>query len=732
MPHKAVPAEVSFGITRNALPTNNANKIREKYVKARIARALAGFVVLLCTVGSVQAGILGSVGGGTLPNGSGPLCGGIVNGKYQAPCTGVAATFVSDVKYSCPSGSFFDANGRCYSCPANYARTADAVTSDRACAKADPSIKGGEVAATFGGPLCKAPNGSWSFKDGSLGGSCWSCPNGYERSIYSVDDNRACHLPARSGYAGPRQVWKGVSNLAACQAHVQRNGPSGMGEVFYDGWPGYAGCWVCPAGYKRSTNAIYEKNGAMACYQIVPEAWSKATMLGQARCKAGEIEDSHNGGECWSCRAGTTRSVYPIHEGRACTVWGGYVYARATETAGNVLGCGTGLGSDTGDTFFDAITSKDPRVQAAIRRQNGGTLPQGIGQSVGGTCWKCPAGYKRMDGSTPVYGGQACGSLTIVWKSAPYAQPGLFGLDGGEEVALALVKDGKLINQFADAAVPRLAATSAEARKKVWDEIARTPQTSGPLLLAVLTRIKAAATDPAHASPAEKRLAASFSNSVVSFRTYLANEALGAYHAWYDVTQAQKGANAGKTANTRPVSLGTIVGGDVDLTVPPDYAQVTRNAITGSVTVGAAGVGLAGYAVMMTDTVMSEIFPTFITQTANRLVGEGTVLGIAGGTAAGSTAAAIGPQVIVSAAIELIVQVLQMAIEAKEAGPKLQANLLSAQQPYDLARLMKTADGSEEITSYWTTAMSGTSRPPRNLPAFAAASASFIGAAAGQ
>src|SRR5262249_46814661 len=159
----------------------------------------------------------------------------------------------------------------------------------------------------------------------------------------------------------------------------------------------------------------------------------------------------------------------------------------------------------------------------------------------------------------------------------PYAHPGVFGLDGGEEVALALVQDGTLINQFADAGVPKLAATSAEARKKVWDEIARTPQTSGPLLLAVLTRIKAAATDPAHASPAEKRLAASFSASVVKFRTYLANEALGAYHAWYDVTHPPKG------ANTR-VTLGTIVGGDVDTRVPPDYAQVTRNAISGSVT----------------------------------------------------------------------------------------------------------------------------------------------------
>jgi hypothetical protein len=676
---------------------------------------MAGFVILLCMFGTAQAAIT-LVGNATLPNGSGPLCGGIVNGKYQTPCKAVSATFVSDVKYSCPAGSFFDANGKCYSCPANYARTADAVTTDRACAKADPTVKGGEVAATFGGALCRPANGSWSFKDGSLGGSCWSCPNGYERSIYSVDDstNRACHLPAKIGYAGPTQAWKGISNLGACQSHVQRYGPAGMGEVFYDGWPGYAGCWVCPAGYKRSTNAIYEKNGAMACYQNTPEAWSKATLLGQAQCKAGEFEDSHNGGECWSCRAGTTRSVYPVYEGRACTVWGGYVYAKATETAGSVLGCGTGLGSDTGDTFFDAITSKDLNVQASIRKQNGGILPQGIGQSVGGTCWKCPAGYKRMDGSSAVYGDQACGSLTIVWKSAPYAQPGIFGLDGGEEVALALVRDGTLINQFADAAVPKLAATSADARKKVWDEIARTPQTSGPLLLAVLVRIKAAATDPAHATPAELRLAASFSNAVVSFRTYLANEALGAYHAWYDVTHPPK------KSGSAPVSLNTIVGGDVDTRVPPDYAQITRDAISGSVTVGAAGAGIAGYMTITTETVMKGIFSRVTETGLNLLEGSGTETVTIATAGFGGSAASIGPQVIFAAAIELIVNVLQMAVEAKEAGPKLQANLLSAQQPYDLARLMRTGDGADEITSYWITATGGSSRGPRNLAAFSA------------
>jgi len=93
------------------------------------------------------------------------------------------------------------------------------------------------------------------------------------------------------------------------------------------------------------------------------------------------------------------------------------------------------------------------------------------------------------------------------------------------------------------------------------------------------------------------------------------------------------------------------------------------------------------------------------------------------GVGASNAAAYIGPQIIIAAAIEIIIEALQAVIEAKEAGPKLQANLLSAQQPYDLARLMKTGAGSDEILSYWITATSGTSRAPKNLAAFAAAAA---------
>src|SRR5262249_47380706 len=148
--------------------------------------------------------------------------------------------------------------------------------------------------------------------------------------------------------------------------------------------------------------------------------------------------------------------------------------------------------------------------------------------------------------------------------------------------------------------------------------------------------------------------------------------ALGAYHAWYDVTHPPKAPNM----------LATVVGGDIDYRVPPDYAQVTRNAISGSVTVGLAGIGIEGTMTGATHDIGVGCF-SWSTARFYSLTGERLIHNSVGvGAGAGTVAANIGPQIIIAAAIEIIIEALQAVIEAKEAGPKLQANLLSAQQPY--------------------------------------------------
>ena len=64
---------------------------------------------------------------------SGPICGGVVNGKAQKRCGKKPAVFESKAIGRCPKGSFFDiGKWQCWSCPKGFNRTLAAVDSNRA------------------------------------------------------------------------------------------------------------------------------------------------------------------------------------------------------------------------------------------------------------------------------------------------------------------------------------------------------------------------------------------------------------------------------------------------------------------------------------------------------------------------------------------------------------------------------------------------------------------------
>lgn len=86
----------------------------------------------------------------------------------------------------CPAGSFYDPNGNCYTCPNGYKRTVYPVTGGKACEQRQPA--GYQYATKVGDGDC--PNGS--FFDPIQGGTCWTCPPGYKRSIYRVDGQSGC------------------------------------------------------------------------------------------------------------------------------------------------------------------------------------------------------------------------------------------------------------------------------------------------------------------------------------------------------------------------------------------------------------------------------------------------------------------------------------------------------------------------------------------------------------
>ena len=139
--------------------------------------------------------------------GSGPICGGYgPNGKIQPRCGTNPAKFTSAARGKCPSGSFFDiGKWSCYSCPSGYRRTLAAIGSDRACAKRDKTVRGKFGKASYMGPVC--PKGS--FFDGIRGGECRKCPAGYKRTIAHVDTKTACaKKPIFGPFAKAAQVKK--------------------------------------------------------------------------------------------------------------------------------------------------------------------------------------------------------------------------------------------------------------------------------------------------------------------------------------------------------------------------------------------------------------------------------------------------------------------------------------------------------------------------------------------
>lgn len=101
----------------------------------------------------------------------------------------------------------------CFQCP-NADRTAEPINSSKGCL--------GD---------CNRRYGKLSFQE-ALSGDCYSCPDGYKRSVFGISDGKAC----------------------------ERGCPAG---TFSD----LEQCWSCPSGYKRSGGAVTAPD---ACYKAGP------------------------------------------------------------------------------------------------------------------------------------------------------------------------------------------------------------------------------------------------------------------------------------------------------------------------------------------------------------------------------------------------------------------------------------------------------------------------------
>jgi hypothetical protein len=640
-----------------------------------------------------------------------PLCGGIVDGKLQEPCDGKVAKFESDAVGKCAPGSFFDVGTwSCFSCPTGYKRSLASVASERACQQPDGNAQGKLTSATLRGTAC--PKGS--FFDPTRGGECWTCPTDYKRSTAPVEWKDACVKPADKKFAS-------TSKKGSATGLLKANCPAGQ-------FAKQGSCYACPSGYKRTLNGLESDK---ACFQDVKREISKATVVKQAACEPGEIRDKlrdpKHGGECWTCPTAAARTVYPVNGPQACQVSGKFKYAQATKT--DALSCPAGQ-------MFDLVNSKNPKVMALIRAQ-GGSFPADLGKGGGGSCWSCPAGYTRT--MTAAWSPEACKSIGTDWRSATYTQPGLFGLDGAEEVVLEiLTKRPELITEIAKSIAPSLKLKSADVIRDTWEEIATHPEDSGVLTTAVYSRLQAAAAQPAQASAAEKRLLASFSEAIGHLREFIAQEALSAGEVWQKTKLVKK-------AQSRTIQQGDATVLFTDL---PNFEDITASAVLGGLTVGSGLSALAVTGIVKTAS-MKTIFPfrnhgakaaaKAAGEKAAKVVlkefsGEATekIMALATKAAAKASAKALsgtgsamlkialsgGASLLIEVVSEFVVLSVDKALQEANLIPTLKAKLATAQQKVDVARLLATSDGADELDSQWGIMLTEAT-PPKNPDAIA-------------
>lgn len=116
--------------------------------------------------------------------------------------------------HGCSGGTFFDPRngGECWSCPGGYNRTIFAVDGDKAC---DKGVFTKGVRAKF---HRKTGCSKGTFFD-LLTAGCWSCPAGYERSLDLVRSNKACVHKSRTVAAhlqtAVQEFGKTLKNAAA-------------------------------------------------------------------------------------------------------------------------------------------------------------------------------------------------------------------------------------------------------------------------------------------------------------------------------------------------------------------------------------------------------------------------------------------------------------------------------------------------------------------------------------
>ncbi len=141
-----------------------------------------------------------------------------------------------------------------------------------------------------------------AFFDPIDGGSCWRCPSGSKRTVFHVKSKDACEVPAHENFSSATRHAKG-------KGLIRTDCPRGQ---FWDP-NGY--CWSCPSGFGRTAHPV---TSGRACADGVPASRSHAQAAGSLACPQGSFFDLIDGGTCWSCPNGYSRTLSHVKAGDAC------------------------------------------------------------------------------------------------------------------------------------------------------------------------------------------------------------------------------------------------------------------------------------------------------------------------------------------------------------------------------------------------------------------------------
>jgi len=138
-----------------------------------------------------------------------------------------------------------------------------------------------------------------SFYDVSTG-RCWSCPQGYKRTVASINSKNACEKKGRVVYARAIKGGKGKGILGT-------DCPRGYF------WDPNGNCYKCPDGYNRTAHPVTSNK---ACSQKINSSFTYAKPTGSAGCTNGIYDVATD--KCWSCPIGYKRTIFPVTGNKAC------------------------------------------------------------------------------------------------------------------------------------------------------------------------------------------------------------------------------------------------------------------------------------------------------------------------------------------------------------------------------------------------------------------------------